>query len=156
MHIMHAMFLMCCLVSDFKRNVLHECWKDRFDWQRPSSQTSVSVAGWILLPGWRCGRSASTTSTGQVTEWGPTSTFTKVRNRPTTRGPLSKCEELHLAWFLAIFLQLTPTRSWRIIEFMAKFLEFFVQILEFLSKSLSFFIFLLLLVHKNTLEHYAF
>ena len=42
---------------------------------------------------------------------------------------------IHQAWFLAIFLQLTPTQSLRIFEFMAKFLEgfFFVKILDFLG-----------------------
>ena len=63
------------------------------------------------------------------------------------------------AWFLAIFLQLTPTQSWRIIEFMAKFLEFFVKILEFFVKILSLVFIeyiLLLMVHKNTLERYVF
>ena len=60
----------------------------------------------------------------------------------------SCCCIVRQALFLAIFLQLTPTQSWRNIEFMAKFLEFFVKILEFfvkilefLSKSISFFVF---------------
>ena len=50
--------------------------------------------------------------------------------------------QLMQACFLAISLQLTPTQSWRIIEFSAKFLEFFwqnpwvfVKILEFFCQT---------------------
>ena len=38
------------------------------------------------------------------------------------------------AFCLAIFQQPPPTQSWRIIEFLAKFLEFCVLILEFFLK----------------------
>ena len=63
---------------------------------------------------------------------------------------------------MAIYMQLTPTQRWRIIEFMAKFLEFLVKILEFFGqnplvsvKILEFIVFLLLMVHENMLERGA-
>ena len=59
-----------------------------------------------------------------ISEWG-----SNVRTTSTT---IQAC-------FLAIFLQITPTQSWRIIELLAKLLEFFDNILEFFIKILEFF-----------------
>ena len=43
------------------------------------------------------------------------------------------------ALFLDVFLQQSPTQSWRKLEFFEKFLEFFAKFLEFFVKYLEFF-----------------
>ena len=43
------------------------------------------------------------------------------------------------ALFLDVFLQQSPTQSWRKLEFFEKFLEFFAKFLEVFVKYLEFF-----------------
>ena len=44
------------------------------------------------------------------------------------------------ALFLDVFLEQSPTQSWRKLEFFEKFLEFFEKFLEFFAKFLEFFV----------------